>query len=240
MNFLVYLVAMILFSSIHSYAGDILNLGKPADPVAGISSRVLTKAYQRIGVKINFIELPAERSLLKSNEGSLDGEVNRIIGMEEMYPNLIMIPIPINSFVGVAFSKSHHFSVNGWESLQPYSIAIRIGSKFAEYGTRGMNVTTFATYDKVFELIAQERYDICISSVVTGLFFIKKNGLKGIKILEPPLTNFKLYHYLHKKNKNWVPAISSSLQQMQQEGEISKERGSVIKKLFESNMPLQK
>lgn len=239
MNFLVYLVAMILFSSIHSYAGDILNLGKPADPIADISSRVLTKAYQRIGLKINFIELPAERSLLKSNEGSLDGEVNRIIGMEKIYTNLILIPIPINSFVGVAFSKNHNFSVDGWDSLRPYSIAIRIGSKFAEYGTRDMNVTTFPTYDKVFELVSQDRYDICIASVVTGLFYIKKNGLKGIKVLDPPLTNFKLYHYLHKKNKNWVAGISRSLQQMQQEGEISREREVVINELFESNMQIE-
>ena len=223
---------MILFTSIHSHAGDVLNIGKPVDPIADISSRILTKAYQRINLEINFIELPAERSLFKSNQGSLDGEVNRIKGINKKYTNLIMVPIPINSVEHVVFSKKHNFSVNGWESLKPFSIAIRIGTKVAEYGTAGMNVTAFPTYDKVFMLVAQERYDICISSVVTGLYYIKKHNLEGMKTLKPPLREYQLFHYLHLKNKALVPKISHSLEQMQQNGEIARERALVIDDLF--------
>lgn len=143
-----------------------------------------------------------------------------------------MIPIPINSVEHVIFSKKHDFPANGWQSLKPYGIAIRIGTKVAEYGTAGMNVTAFPNYDKVFTLVAQERYDICISSVVTGWYYIKKYNLKGLKILAPPLREYQLYHYLHVKNKALVPKISHSLQQMQQDGEITRERALAIDETF--------
>jgi hypothetical protein len=43
-----------------------------------ISARILEKAYKRIGIKVNFVQLPAERCLVLSNNGSLDGEVHHL------------------------------------------------------------------------------------------------------------------------------------------------------------------
>ncbi len=63
--------------------------------------------------------------------------------------------------------------MNGWESLKPYSIAIRIGTKFAETGTKGMNVKKFPTNDMIFRLVSKNLYDICITSRVIGKEKIK-------------------------------------------------------------------
>jgi polar amino acid transport system substrate-binding protein len=239
MKIILSLAIIILLSPTDSFAKNILYLGQPVDPIAEISARVLVDAYERINFEIDFKKLPAERSLVNSNNGLLDGEVNRVMGIDKKYSNLIRIPIPINSFEGVVFTKKHHFTVRGWDCLKPYTIAIRVGAKFAENGTRGMKVSKFSTYEKVFMLVAKDRYDICISSRITGFYQIKKQDLLGLKPLEPPIAEFKLYHYLHKKHKDLVPKISDSLLKMQQEGTILKTRELFINELLQPNVKFE-
>lgn len=239
MKILISLAIIVMFLPNSSNAKNILNLGYPIDPISSLSAKVLVEAYKRIDFEINFKELPAERSLQMSNNGSLDGEVNRVMGIDGKYTNLIMIPCPINFFEGVVFTKNHNFFIEGWSSLKPYTIAIRIGAKFAENGTKGMNVTKFVTYEKIFMLVSKDRYDVCISSRINGLYQIKKQNLIGVKALEPPLAEFKLYHYLHKKHKDLVPKISNSLQEMQKEGTILKIRNLFINELLKPNIKVE-
>jgi ABC-type amino acid transport substrate-binding protein len=216
-----------------SFAEPVLTFGRPHDPIAEFSSQMLMKAYTRLGYELIFVDLPAERSLLKSNNGLLDGEVNRIKGIEKKYGNLIMVPVPVNFFEAVVFTKRHDFRVNGWASLTSFSIAIRIGAKFAEYRTAGMNVTKFPTYEKAFLLLYNDRYDLCVSSRISGLEQIKKQNLIGIKALEPPLETINLYHYLHLKHKTLIPWISKELQRMEQEGLLYRERALFVRKFLD-------
>ena len=232
MKFCISLAVVVLLWTASAFAEYKLLFGKPEDPIAGISARVLAEAYKRIDIDIEFVELPAERSLLQSNGGVLDGEVNRVVGIDQTYANLIRIPVPVNYFESVVFTKTQQFTVNGWDSLKPYSIAIRIGAKFAENRTKGMEVGKFVTYDKVFMLVSKSRFDICITSRITGLYQINKHNLVGVKALEPPLETFHLYHYLNKKHELLVPMITASLHKMEQEGAILKERERFIAELL--------
>lgn len=227
------IIIIVLLAQTSSFAEPVLTFGRPHDPIAEFSSQMLLKAYTRMGYELKFVDLPAERSLMKSNTGSLDGEVNRIKGIETKYGNLIMVPVAVNFFEGVVFTKRHDFRVNGWASLRPFTIAIRIGTKFAEYRTAEMNVTKFSTYEKIFLLLYNDRYDICVSSRMTGLYQIKKQNLIGIKTLEPPLETINLYHYVHLKHKALIPMISKELQRMDQEGILHKERALFVSKLLD-------
>ncbi|MBI9088900.1 MAG: transporter substrate-binding domain-containing protein [Desulfobacterium sp.] len=233
MKIILSITIFVFFVQTSSFAEPVLTFGRPHDPIAEFSSQMLVKAYTRIGYELNFVDLPAARSLMKSNNGSLDGEVNRIKGIEKEYDNLIMVPVPVNFFESVVFTKRHDFRVEGWASLKSFSIAIRIGAKFAEYRTAGMNVVKFSTYEKIFLLLYNDRYDICVSSRITGLYQIKKQNLIGIKALDPPLETINLYHYLHQKHKAMIPKISKVLQSMEQEGIIHKERALFVSKLLE-------
>jgi len=69
-----------------------LVLGVPQNtPDSAISAVVLREAYRRLGYKLEIRALPAERALLMSNEGDLDGESQRISGLSTSYPNLIQV-----------------------------------------------------------------------------------------------------------------------------------------------------
>ncbi len=216
-----------------AYAQESLVFSRPDDPVAQVSVKVLGEAYHRIGIQIQTISLPAERALLSSNNGDVDGEVNRIKGIENTYSNLLMVPVPVNVLEGVVFTENVAVPVTGWNSLKPYKIGIRRGTKFAEQGTKGMNVEPVTTNRQLFLKLVMGRNDVIVTSHVEGLEQIKQLQLKTIIVLEPPLVIVNLYHYLHKKHAALIPDITKALIKMEAEGRIKAIREQAIAELLQ-------
>ncbi len=197
-------------------------------PLTDIGEQILSEAYQRIGIQIVVERFPVERSLIQSNYGKVDGELLRIAGIEKKYTNLIMIPVSYVNFQGVVFSKKFDFPVKGWSSLKPYKIGILIGSKFAEAGTKGMRTMAVIRYEQLVMLLDMGRIDIFVESRLNGLKAFRQAKMKDFLILEPPLVELPLFHYVHKKHQALVPSITVSFKKMQEEG-----RFQTIRKEFE-------
>lgn len=210
-----------------------LIFARPIGPSAELCLRVLNEAYQRIGITIRDKGLPGERSLVESNKGSYDGEVVRVWGINELYTNLIPVAVPLTTAEGMVFTKNLAFVVDGWESLRPYSIIIRRGLIFAEKGTRGMKVTLVNTYPECFKLVSRGRYDVTVCDRLAGYYFIRQHEYSDLKVLEPALESFHLYHYLHKKNASLIPEITATLAQMQAQGRMMAIRAAFIEELLE-------
>ncbi len=200
-----------------------------------VAENVLRQAYQSLGITISVVGYPALRALVNADEGIVDGELIRVKGLEADYKNLIMIPVPLTTMEGVAFTKNPDIRIKGFDSLKPFSIAFRRGIKFAEKGTDGMNRTVLDTLEHAFLLLTKDRVDVVISTRLTGLVLINRLRYQGIRTLEPPLVRTYLYHYLHQKHKALVPMITTSLQQMQNEGKITREKERVIRELLKSS-----
>ncbi len=73
---------------------------------------------------------------------------------------------------------------------------------------------------KLFELLNKGRVDIVLTAHLTGLHGIKEAGVKGVKMLAPPVEEYALYHYLHKKNADLIPKLIPILKKMEKEGKI--------------------
>jgi len=185
-----------------------------------ISMQVLEKAYTRLGIAIKYLPLPGERALRTSNSGQIDGEVFRIANVSKRYKNLIQIPTPINTLPGIAFSIDKDFRVQGWQSLKPYQLGIQNGIKFAERGTQGMNPVVVDTNKQLFRMLNSGRIDVAIAAQTNGLKTLADLKLVDVKMLQPAIDIYPLYHYLHKKHANLVPLIDVVLQGMRNSGEI--------------------
>ncbi len=233
MRSIVVTLLSLLVITVPIHAQEQLVFSRPDDPIAEVSEKVLHEAYQRIGIQIQTRTLPAMRALDMSNYGEVDGEVNRIKGIEKAYSNLVMVPVAINVLEGVVFTKEITFSVTGWDSLKPYKIGIRRGTKFAEKGTEGMNVEAVNHNAQLFRKLDLGRNDVIVTSRVEGLEQIMTLHLNGIRVLEPPLVTLNLYHYVHKKHRPLLPNITKALQEMEAEGRIQEIRKQVISELFE-------
>jgi polar amino acid transport system substrate-binding protein len=185
-----------------------------------ISKKVVDEMYRRMGIEISAAYYPGKRALIFANEGKTDGELQRIAGMDQKFPNLLMIPVPVNILEGMVFTKETEFTVNGWESLRPYRIGIRRGIIFSDKGCAGMNTTVVNTNEQLFEILDQGLVDIIVITRLNGLDVAGRLKIPGIRALEPPIETYPLYHYLHVKNKHLAPKLTSVLQAMEKEGVI--------------------
>jgi len=58
----------------------------------GVMDLIAREAFRRCGYTLKLQTLPAERALHHADKGITDGELARIKGMEDIYPNLVRVP----------------------------------------------------------------------------------------------------------------------------------------------------
>jgi len=220
----------LLCASSHSESLSFAKSG-PFDYAADISEAILKEAYGRLNIDISTTTLPSERALWSANAGILDGDINRIIGLDRQYPNLIRVVVPINAIEGMVFSKNENLKIDTWEDLKPFSIVLRRGAKFAEHGTQGMDVSAVLTNDLVFKMLYGGRTEVAVSTRIEGMLTSKRLGFDSIKPTEPALVNFNLYHYVHKKNRALIPELTAVLTTMKEEGLIRRIKDDALKVL---------
>lgn len=192
------------------------------DPATTIAERVLHEAYRRLGMSMVVVKVPGERSLFSADHGQVDGELYRKLGMERDYPNLRIVPVPLLTYEIVIFTLGTTFVVNGWDSLRPFSIGFVKGIKIIEQNTQGMKLEPTTTMRQAFLKMTLMRSDIVVANRHSGVFVLKEMKLSDVKVLEPPLATFPVFHYLHKKHEALIPKLTTVLQQMQKEKTIEK------------------
>lgn len=200
-----------------------------------ISHRVLREAYGRLGIEITVSPLPGARAIYQSSKGVTDGELYRIWGISDKHPTLVPVPVPINVMDVIIFTIDTPLEVQGWNSLNSFTLGMQRGVKFAEKATsesKDLNVWLTNTNEQLFKMLIAGRVDIVAASRVSGLNKIKELGVAEIKPLDPAVESYQLYHYLHKKNSHLIPALTSVLEAMQNEGLIDKIRADFIQEQF--------
>ena len=203
---------------------------------ASISERVMLEAYGRMGREVAFSSLPAARALVVSNSGRVDGELYRIKNIHLKYPNLIMLPVPIGIMEGVAITTDPDISLSGWDSLQSHRVCIRNGVKFAEAGTKNIDVHIANSNEQLFRMLGKNRCDIIILARLTSIALAQAFTKTEKKpVYYSLLQTYPLFHYLHKKNENLVPELTKILEEMESDGTISKIREDYIAEISSIN-----
>jgi polar amino acid transport system substrate-binding protein len=192
------------------------------DPAAVIAELVLREAYRRLGRTLVVHQLPGERSLVYANEGKMDGELYRKLGLDRDYPNLAIVPVPLLTFELVIFTRGTSFVVNGWDSLRPYTMGFVRGNKIAQENTKGMKVEQVPTMHQAFEKLMMGRTDLVLGHRASGMAVVRSQKLEGITVLEPPLASFPVYHYVNRKHEALVPELTRVLKQMQADRTIER------------------
>tara|TARA_R110001592_G_C13186987_1_gene751788 strand:- start:9138 stop:9446 length:309 start_codon:yes stop_codon:yes gene_type:complete len=76
------------------------------------------------------------------------------------------------------------------------------------------------TFTQAVNLIQLGRYDIAVIPKINGMAVINKEKLVDIKKSANPLIKLNLYHYIHKKNRDIIPALTEELVKMEVSGRI--------------------
>ncbi len=81
-------------------------------------------------------------------------------------------------------------------------------------------------------MLASGRVQIVFEERLSGLEHMNRLNLKGVKILEPPLTINPLYHYLHKKHKVLAEKLTPVFQEMKDKGHFQRIYDNVLQELM--------
>ena len=220
------LLASLLFVSPAGFAAgpQVLELNDVNEPPfttpehTGFLDVIATETFRRIGVELRLAKLPAERALLLANDGLEDGDLTRIAGIEEQYPNLVRVPEKLIDWDFAAFSKDASIPAN-LEAIRHHSVGFIKGWKFYERNMAGAErVTTVDDPTQLFRLLDRDRIEVALYARWMGLALIQKQGLKNIRPLEPPLESRAMYIYLNKRHAKLVPKLAEALRALKREG----------------------
>jgi polar amino acid transport system substrate-binding protein len=185
---------------------------------SGMLDQLIKEAFKRIGIKAEIIFTSPKRSLVAVNNGHLDGELNRIEGMEKTFPNLVRVPEPNMQMAFVAFAK-RDIPISDWESLRGLRVGMVRGWKILERNTSSFpNVTHLLEVSDLFQMLEMDRLDVVLYSKLTGYDQLHKLGLNKIFALSPPLCTKDMFLYLHKSHEDLVAPLAKALRAMKQDG----------------------
>ena len=204
-------------------------------PSSLVYSKILEEIYKRAGIPLDFVVRPTERSIVESSNGLIDGELVRIHKVGELYPTLIRVPTPYTFFESTAFSPIPDvLPEEGWNGLSDYRVGMVRGMKHAEWGLKDIEkVVTVNITKQLFDMLQFGRIDIAVTSRISGLYFLKNYDLKPMYVIEPALQNHDLYHYLHEKNKKYIPVLDETIRAMKKTGELTRLKEKYIAELLE-------
>jgi polar amino acid transport system substrate-binding protein len=185
---------------------------------SGFIDVVAGEAFRRVGVELRLIKLPAERGLINANEGSEDGDLVRIAGLEKLYPNLIRVPEKLVDWEFAAFSKDKTIP-STWSALQQHDVGLIKGWKIYEKAFAGSERVSAADDPaQLFQLLKINRIEVALYERRLGLALMKQQGLKDMHPLAPPLDTREMFIYLHRRHAPLAPKLAEALRAMKREG----------------------
>lgn len=222
---LFWLAVLLVLSGRHALAErPVLRIGTTDSPPLstpdqkGMLDRMLKEAFARIGVQVEFVTLPSERSLALADAGELDGDNNRVAGLQHRYANLVQVPESNMSYEFMAFATQPGVRVNGWRDLDRFRVAHVIGWKIFEDNVSAPQVTRVGTARQLFSFLDAGRADVVLFDRIGGRHFLKTLGVSKGYAVEPPLARRDMYLYLNARHAALIPALTRTLQAMKADG----------------------
>ena len=230
-NSLIFLISLSIFPSVlQAKKNKQLILSGPKGLLADIGAEVLRVAYKKIGIEIKIEDYPTKRSLLLANNGDIDGEIIRIKEINRKYPNLLLVDVSTVQDEIVGFSKNS-IMIDGWTDLKKYKLGALSGIKVIANNTKDFNIRFNPDINSVFRMLNLGRIDIAVASRIQGKYVLSKLDSPNIKVLEKPLFEIVLYHFLNKKHEKLVPQIKKILLQMRDNKELNKIKTKLVESL---------
>ncbi|MBI3285689.1 MAG: transporter substrate-binding domain-containing protein [Burkholderiales bacterium] len=189
-------------------------------PSTEIARRILTQAYGRLGIPINFFAAPAARGLSMWNNGEIDAVGARLL--DSGLPDAIKIPVPIVYEEGVVYTVKRRFKVAGYDSLKPYTVGYIANIAYLKDKLKVVpHQITAPNLESLFRMLAAGRTEVAVDSRYAQCT-AKKLGLNEIAILEPAVDAGLGYHYLHARRQSLAAPLERVLRAMEKDGTLKK------------------
>lgn len=183
-------------------------------PAGQFSQALLSEAYQRLGISVDYIDVPFGRSLIESNRGVLAGEIARVLQVTEQFPNLMTVPYVLFDTQLYLYVNQQQCANCTLENVQ--SLAFVRGSLIVENLLKQLpasrSVISSGTIASTKNLFLNEKVD----AVVFAAYQLQETA--SFDISEQLIMSLPDYHLLHRSHQALLEPLTAMLFQLEQEG----------------------
>lgn len=148
----------------------------------------------------------------------MDGDLTRVAGLEADYPNLVRVQENLADWNFAAFAKDAAMPA-GIDAIRGRAVGLIRGWKIFERAMAGAErVISADDPEQLFRMLQLDRIEIALYERSMGLEHIRKQGMKEVRVLEPPLYVREMFIYLHRSNAGHAAKLASALRAMKREG----------------------
>lgn len=202
-----------------------------AQPEAALVGDVLQEGFDRAGIRLIYQILPNQRSLINANNGINDGEGARIWEIDEIYPNLVRVSVPIHSIDLVVLSRKDIY-VHEPSDLKKYHVGVIRGMKIAENIAHEMgprSITAATDHLTLIKMLDNDRLDVIITNRIGLYTGLKESHQDGLYLRKEPLVSRSLYMHLHKRHEALIPRFEEAFRSMIEDGTYLRMQETFIK-----------
>lgn len=217
------------------YLHDTTNPPYSTSTQDGLVDLIVREAFHRSGLDVKMVNFPSERGLMSANQGTIDGNLMRIDGLEKKFQNLIRVPEVLIVWEFTSFSRSNNQP--SMIQLKNHSIGyIRGWQIYEQMFPKTKNVTTVESSAQLFLLLAKGRIEYALHERWIGGNIVKSSGFNDIYASSRIIAKKDMFIYLHKKHSSLVPKIANELKNLKKEGFYDKVYTAKLKFLRRGSM----
>ena len=200
-----------------------LVLGTYADAVqAEVGEGVLREAYRRIGITIEVQRLAGDVALGRSAAGEVDGDILRVDGISESFPDLVQVPIPVTYIEVAVYARDSVIRALDWRDLEGLRVATVRGLMALERSVGDLRVRLVDTFAELYPLLGSGQVDAIVAPVDQTELAMARGTRRLVR--GDLLGTFLLYHYLNRRHAALVPRIEPVLKSMLLDGTMARIR----------------
>ncbi len=182
---------------------------------------VLSEAYARLNINIQFALYPDARSVQEANEGRADGEVARLESVLKRYTDLRKVPaVLFHSELSAFVHEGYEVDISDWSSLHAYSLTTVRGFEYVQNKLGGKSSRVVTTAAQAIQMVQDDLVEVAVLNQFLGQLAIVETGSKNVLVHYPPLERLPVFHLLHKKHASLIPKITAALEDMERDGAI--------------------
>ncbi|WP_125563589.1 substrate-binding periplasmic protein [Pseudoalteromonas rubra] len=207
--------------SAHSVATDnrTLYFNRPADtPQARYVIELLQTAYQQLGYKLEVVDFNRQSALIAANNGALDGQLGRIHGVTQAYPNLLQVRFPLYTFNLQLLSRCLSCTFEQLDSLVIQS-GYLVSNQYLDSAPFNGQLIEVKNNITQLNLVTQGK----VQAALVVDFHLREHladmDLETFKI--DTLLTIETYHYLHIKHKALIPRLEEVLHDLAKKGTVA-------------------
>ncbi|MFG6487345.1 substrate-binding periplasmic protein [Roseateles sp. BYS78W] len=193
--------------------------------LAPIGRALLRRAFERLGLELQFEPLPLRRSLTMTLQGLLDGESLRIRELALKNPELLLVPVPLATVQVLGYVRQAGPRPRDEAALMTLRVGYPRGVVLLEtWLADAPRRVEASTRNDLLRLLRAEVIDVALLTSAAGMPELEPNDMTGLARLPAPLHQTPLYALLHQRHRELLPRLTAVLREMEDSGESARLR----------------